>query len=118
MKQETIFKHTVDYEESLIEDLKNPEEAQAYLEAAIDASKESGDTESLLLALRDVAKAQGGISQLSKRTGMNRVYLTKALSNKNKPGLNNLISILSGLGFKIRLEPLSPPQLKRVMDSP
>ena len=108
MNKKNILKHTADYEEGLLEDLKNPEEAQAYLEAAIDACKEGGDTESLLLALGDVARAQGGITQLSKRTGINRVYLTKTLANKNKPGLDNLLGILSGLGFRIRLEPNHP----------
>lgn len=60
MNKEAILKHTTSYEEELIEDLKDPEEAQAYLEAAFGAYEKDGDTGTLLLAMRDVAEAQGG----------------------------------------------------------
>ncbi len=44
---------SVKYEKGLIEDLSNPAEAAAYINAAI----EEGSEEMLLLALQDVAKA-------------------------------------------------------------
>jgi len=43
------------YQQDLIEALKNPEEAAAYLNAAL----EEGDKETFLLALRNVAEANG-----------------------------------------------------------
>ena len=61
MNKETILKHTTSYEEELLEDLKDPAEAQAYLEAAFESYEKDGDTEALLLAMRDVAEARGGI---------------------------------------------------------
>ncbi len=100
-----ILKHTTKYEDDLIEDLKDPEEAQAYLEAAFEAYEEDSDTEALLLAMRDVAKAQGGIGKLAKRTGINRQHLYDVLASKHNPRLDNLLGILSGLGFRVRLEP-------------
>ena len=45
----------VDYKDLLIEDLQDPKEAAAYLNAAM----EEGEIEMLVLALQDVAEAQG-----------------------------------------------------------
>ena len=53
MTQET------EYQEDLIEALKNPEEATAYLNAAL----VEGDRETFRLALGNVAKANGGPRQ-------------------------------------------------------
>ena len=47
---------TKNYQEELIEDLKDPSEAANYLNAAL----EDADPEVFLLALRDVAEAHGG----------------------------------------------------------
>lgn len=51
------------YEDWLIERLKNRKEAAAYLEAAI----EDGDQAVLMLALRHVAQAQGGVAEIARR---------------------------------------------------
>jgi DNA-binding phage protein len=51
-----MAKRTTTYQEDLIEDLKDPREAAAYLNAAM----EEGDRELFLLALRNVAEAHGG----------------------------------------------------------
>ena len=72
MNKEIILKNTTSYDEWLIEYLKDPEEAQAYLEATLESYEEDSDTTALLLALRSVAQAQGGIEKLAKQAGMNR----------------------------------------------
>ena len=82
-----ILKNSRSYEEGLYEDLQDPEEAQTYLEAAIEAYEADGESESLLLAMRDVAEAQGVIGNLEEP-------LDK----------HNLLDILFGLGFRVRLE--------------
>ncbi len=51
------------YQEDLIEALKGPREAAAYLDAAI----EDGDKEVLLLAMRNVDRAHGGMSTIAKK---------------------------------------------------
>jgi DNA-binding phage protein len=48
-----------EYQQDLIEALKNPEEAATYLNAAL----EEGNGETFLLALRNVAEANGGPKQ-------------------------------------------------------
>jgi probable addiction module antidote protein len=104
MSKKTVIKHTTSYEDNLVKRLKDSELAQAYLEAALESYQEDKDTGALLLALRDVAKAQGGIGELAKRTGINRQHLYDILAHKHNPRLDNLLNILSALGFRIRLE--------------
>ena len=104
MNKEAILKHTTSYEDNLIERLKDPELAQDYLEAAVESYERERDTEALLLAMRDVAEAQGGIGQLAKRTAISRQHLYDILASKHNPRLDNWLNILSGLGFRVRLE--------------
>jgi probable addiction module antidote protein len=102
-------KHTTSYEEKLLDRLRDPELAQSYLEAAFDSYERDGDTAALLLAMRDVAEAQGGIGQLAKRTAISRQHLYEILASKHNPRLDNWLSVLSGLGFRVRLERLVEP---------
>ena len=69
------------YQEDLIEALKDPKEAAAYLNAAI----EEGDRKVFLLALRNVAQAHGGMSQIAKKTHLKRESLYRMLSKKGNP---------------------------------
>ena len=55
---------SVSYQSDLIESLKVPTEAAAYLNAALSG----GDIKVFLLALQNVIQAQGGIAGLTKKT--------------------------------------------------
>ena len=91
------------YEDSLIESLKNPVEAAAYLTVHIeDNSKHSNET--FLLALQDVAKAYG-IKEVSKKAKVGRESLYKTLSGSVNPKLNTLRSILDSVGLKMTIAP-------------
>jgi len=65
---------TESYRESLLESLRNPEEAAQYLNACL----EDEDARVFLLALRDVADARGGIRSLSRGAHLNREPLSNA----------------------------------------
>lgn len=52
---------SVDYQTMLINDLRDPKEAAAYLNAAL----EDGDVDLILLALNNVAEAQGGYDKIA-----------------------------------------------------
>jgi len=109
MNKEAILKHTTSYEENLIKHLQDPELAQAYLETAFESYEQDGDTDALLLAMRDVAEAQGGIGELAKRTRISREHLYDILASKHNPRLDNWLDILSALGFRVRLERQKTP---------
>jgi len=104
MDKEFILKNTRSHNEWLIEYLKDPEEAQNYLEASLEEYEKDGDTTALLLALRSVAQAQDGIGQLATRTAVSREHLYDILASQHIPRLDNVLSILSALGFRLRLE--------------
>ncbi len=97
------------YNDLLIESLKKPKEAVAYLNAALEECKD-GSAESqklLLIAFKNVAFAQGGISRLANKTGLGRESLYKTLSQRGNPKLTTLTALISALGFdlKISLQP-------------
>ena len=64
---------SIQYQDYLIETLKNPEEAAGYLNAAL----EGGDISVFLLALQNVVQAQGGVGRLAEKTSKSRTSLYK-----------------------------------------
>lgn len=94
------------FNDYLIKSLKDPKEASAYLNVALEEYKKDNDMEAFLLALRDVAEARGGISRLAQKTKLNRQNLYRALSDKGNPQLITLGNILNGLGFHFSIEPM------------
>lgn len=95
------------YQESLIESLKDPTEAAAYLNAAL----EDGEPEVFLLALRDVVNCFGGIGKLAATTSLNRENLYRMLSTKGNPEFFSLSTVLNAIGFRLAVEPT--PSRKR-----
>ena len=87
-----------------IEQLRDPEDAKIYLSVALEDYEQNGDIEAFLLAVRDVAEAQGGMSKLAERVSLTREGLYKALSENGNPQLNTMGKILYGLGFKFSIE--------------
>ena len=97
------------YQEDLLESLKEPTEAVEYLNAAL----HEGDAEVFLLALRDVTEALGGVSNLSKKTKLNRESLYRMLSKRGNPQFLSLSLLLDALGFKLAVEVKSSKVRKR-----
>ena len=91
------------YEDSLVESLKNPIEAAAYLTVHIEDNSKYAE-EIFLLALKDVAKAYG-IKEVSKKAKVGRESLYKTLSGSVNPKLSTLRSILDSMGLKMTIEP-------------
>ena len=80
--------------------LKTPEDAAAYLNAAIE---EMGDDPRLLMkAFRNVAEARGGVSALARRAKLDRVALYRALSGRRNPRLDTLAKVSAACGIKLR----------------
>lgn len=93
-----------DFKDYHIEQLRDPEDAKIYLSVALEDYEQNGDIEAFLLAVRDVAEAQGGMSKLAERVSLTREGLYKALSENGNPQLNTMGKILHGLGFKFSIE--------------
>jgi probable addiction module antidote protein len=94
--------HTMtDYEKDLNELLKDPEFAAGYLTAAIDED----DRDALLLAMRRVAQAMGGMAAVAERAHIKRENLYRTLSRKGNPELRTFHNIIHGLGLKLAIVP-------------
>jgi len=99
------MKKTRDYHETLIKSLKDPPEAAEYLDAAL----EQGDREMFLVALRNVAEARGGLSQLARTARLNRSNLHRLLSKNGNPEVQTLAEILHAFGLRLAISAESRP---------
>ena len=96
------------YADLLIESLKDRKEAAAYLEAAI----EDGDQAVLMLALRHVAQAQGGVAEVARRAKLTREATYKMLSKAGNPALSSLTAVLAATGLRLAVKPAEKRQRK------
>lgn len=88
------------YQKDLIESLKDPRETAVYLNAAIDEK----DRAIFLLALRNVAKAHGGMASIAAKANLNRESLYRMLSEKGNPEIESLYILLHAMGLKLAVE--------------
>ncbi len=109
MKKENKVKAWKSYHESLIEDLKNPEEAAEYLNETL----EGGDYRLFLVALRNVAQAHGGLLRLSRISKLSRPNLYRMLSKTGRPEIRSLHQILKVLGLKLSVTTVNDLRLNR-----
>jgi probable addiction module antidote protein len=91
---------TTTYQKDLVEALKDPCEAAAYLNAAI----EEGDREVFLLALRNVAEANGGMSTVAEKANLSRESLYRMLSKRGNPEIKSLFTLLHTMGLRLAIE--------------
>ena len=96
-----MARKTGDYHTEHIEWLKDPENAAGYLNAVI----EEEDKDALLLALRNIAEAEGGMAAVAEKAHLKRESLYRMLSPRGNPALSNLFSILHGMGLKMTIQP-------------
>jgi probable addiction module antidote protein len=96
-----MARKTGDYHTEHIEWLKDPENAAGYLNAVI----EEEDKDALLLALRNIAEAEGGMAAVAEKAHVKRESLYRMLSTGGNPALSNLLSILHGMGLKMTIQP-------------
>jgi probable addiction module antidote protein len=99
------------FKDILREDLKDPIEAQAYLEVALEEYEKDKDTFLFLACLKEVAEAQGGLTKLAEKTHLNRQNLYRALSKKGNPKFETLEVILHSLGFRLSVKRIDRAEL-------
>ena len=100
-----------DFKADLLEELKNPKFAEKYLNAVF----EDGSREEILLALRDVCDARG-MTNLARKTKINRKSIYVALSPKGNPTLATLQALLSESGLRLAVHASKPAVTRRAGD--
>lgn len=97
-----MTKRVRDYEEGLVEKLKDAEFAAEYLNASLEDGDEGAD-ERFLMALRQVAKAHG-MTAVAEKSGMARQAMYRALSETGNPELSSLKALLDAMGLRLAVE--------------
>ncbi|MDD5658181.1 MAG: transcriptional regulator [Elusimicrobia bacterium] len=103
------MRRTVSHREYLRKHLAGPARAAAYLNAVA----QDGDMKSLLKALRNVVRAQGGVGQLARKTKLSRTSLYRTLSSAGNPEISTLGAILAVYGLRVGFSPIAHASLYR-----
>jgi len=72
---------------------------------------EDGDQPELLIALRQMAEAFGGVRQVAQRAELNPNQLYRTLSEKGNPEVRSLTAILRAMGLRLAIQPLNSAPL-------
>jgi probable addiction module antidote protein len=93
---------SVSDDECVIQELRDdPEFAIEYLKVAFEDVENPGV---LLIALRRIAEARGGIAKVAKAAGIERESLYRALSAKGNPRLSTLRAVTRAVGLRLTVE--------------
>ncbi len=94
---------SISHEEAVVRQLRNdPSLAAEYLKAALEEAEDEPHV--LLIALRHVAEARGGLAKVAKSAGIERESLYRALSPRGNPRLSTLVAVTKAMGLKIIVE--------------
>ncbi|MCB0329312.1 MAG: putative addiction module antidote protein [Bdellovibrionales bacterium] len=94
------MKRSVDWNDYITEVMADPNEAVEYLQAALEDGPEV-----FLVALRHVAKAQGGMTKLAEETELSRKALYNMLSEEGNPTFSSISAVVTALGLELKLAP-------------
>ena len=81
----------------------DPHFAAEYLNAVL----ADGDQDELMLALRYMAEAFGGVPKLAARAQLNATTLYRTLSSKGNPELRSMTALLGAMGMRLAVQPIA-----------
>jgi probable addiction module antidote protein len=98
MKNTTSVLH----DEVMVKKLKRSRAfAVEYLKAAMEDTEEP---KVLLVALRQIAEARGGVAKIAKAAGIERESLYRALSPRGNPRLSTLFAVTKAMGLTLTVQ--------------
>ena len=80
----------------------DPDLAAEYLNSVL----EDGDETDLMLALRSISKAFGGVQEVARQAEVNAHTIYRTLSEQGNPELKTLAAILKAMGMRISIQPI------------
>jgi probable addiction module antidote protein len=93
---------SVSHDEVMVRKLRaSPVFAAEYLKAAMEDIEEP---QVLLVALRQIAEARGGMGKIAKAAGIERESLYRALSPRGNPRLSTLFAVTKAMGLTLTVE--------------
>jgi probable addiction module antidote protein len=95
-------KASISHDEATVRELRaSPQFAAEYLRAALE---DEDEPRVMLVALRRVAEARGGIAKVAKAAGVERESLYRALSPRGNPRLSTLVAVAKAVGLRLTVE--------------
>jgi probable addiction module antidote protein len=105
----TLYQRSRSHEAATIDAFRDdPDYAAAYINAVL----EDGDQDELLLALRRMAAAFGGVPAIAELAKLNATSLYRVLSAKGNPELRTLSAILKAMGMRVAIQPLKRTKIR------
>ena len=96
-----------DHDEAMAELFRgDPTFAAEYLNQLL----QDGEPADLLVALRQMAQAHGGVRTLAKQAELNATQLYRTLSPQGNPELRSLSAVLKALGLRLAVQPAHHPR--------
>ena len=84
-------------------------EDPAYALQLLNSILEDGDQSELLIALRQIAKAFGGVQVVAEQAHLNPTQLYRTLSADGNPALSSFSAILKAMGMRLSVQPMQAP---------
>jgi len=78
----------------------------AYAIELLNSILEDGEQGELLITLRQMAKAFGGVRDVAKAADLNPNQIYRTLSEKGNPEMKSLAAILRVMGLRLAIQPL------------
>ena len=99
-------KASISHDQAIVDELRrDPKFAAEYLKAALEDTEEP---KVMLVVLRQLAEAKGGVAKIAKAAGVKRESLYRALSPFGNPRLSTLTAVLKAVGLKLSVEAARP----------
>jgi len=92
------------HEDSTVESLRRD---RKYAAAYLDQVLADGDQQELMLALRRLSEAFGGVPGVAQQAGLNATTLYRTLSGNGNPELRTLRALLDAMGLRLSIAPAS-----------
>lgn len=73
-----------------------------YMEAVI----ADGNQAAIMLALRQIARARGGIAEIARKARLTREATYRMLSEQGNPELKSLTALLHAAGLRLSVKPI------------
>jgi probable addiction module antidote protein len=80
------------------------QEDPAYALELLNNILEDGEQAELLIALRQMTKAFGGVQSVAEKANLNATQLYRTLSEEGNPALSSLAAILKAMGLRLAVE--------------
>lgn len=89
---------------------KDPDFARQVINAILE--DENGNQGELLIVLRQLAKAFGGVHAVAEQAHLNPTQLYRTLSSQGNPALSSFSAILRAMGMRLSVQPVHAPSAR------